>query len=211
MIHIVSGNDSAKKNKHLKMLAQDNERIYLRGDDASKDVIFNYATSANLFGDTPVVILENIIEQGGLSLGAKDLEILQDSSTTFIFLEDKFLKKDESKYKKYATILTFEEKIIKPKQSFDTFSVAESYGHRDKIGTWVLYRDAIEKGVEPEAISGILFWRIKTMILNKTKIFTLTELKNQSKNLVSLYHRAHLGKLDFTIGLEQFILSSLSK
>lgn len=211
MIYIFSGNDLAKKNKHLKTLTKDNERIYLRGDDALKDIVLNYATSTNLFGETPTIILENIIEQGIPPLDSRDLEVLKDSSTMFIFLEDKFLKKDELKYKKYATILAFEEKTEKQSRGWNTFSIAESYGHRDKIGTWILYREAIQKGIEPEAISGILFWKIKNMILNKTKVFEMNDLKNQSKNIVSLYHRAHLGQLDFTTGLEQFILSSLSR
>ena len=49
------------------------------------------------------------------------------------------------------------------------------------------------------------------MILNGTKFFSKEELKKASSELVSIYHKAHRGEYDFTISLEQFILSSLSK
>jgi hypothetical protein len=49
------------------------------------------------------------------------------------------------------------------------------------------------------------------MILNGTKVFTKDELKKRSSELVSIYHRAHGGEVDFTISLEQFILNSLNK
>jgi hypothetical protein len=49
------------------------------------------------------------------------------------------------------------------------------------------------------------------MILNCNNIFSIDNLQKQSKDIVSLYHNSHKGNSDFVIGLEQFILSSLSK
>jgi len=209
MIHILVGNDYKKRSAYIKSLIKDCQRIDL--NDASKEVLYDYATSTSLFGDSPAIFLENIITENSIDLDTNTLIILRDSPTHFIFLEDKLLKKDEAKYKKYTIIESFEIKTLKKIPEFNTFAIADSYGKKDKINTWVLYREAIEKGIEPEAISGVIFWKIKTMILNKTKIFNLNDLKNQSKNIVSLYHRAHKGECDFVIGLEQFILTSLSK
>lgn len=211
MIHIVSGNNSLKKTSYIKSLTKGRERVDLRASDVSREALLEHASTASLFGDLPIVFIEGLIGGGEVALDTKDVSLLCESSTTFVFLEDKLLKKDETKYKKYAKIENFEEKSVKKAQPFDTFRIAELYGRKDKIGSWVLYREAIEKGVEPEAISGIIFWKIKTMILNNTKTFSNADLKNQSKEIVSLYHRAHRGECDFVIGLEQFILSSLSR
>ena len=93
---------------------------------------------------------------------------------------------------------------------FNIFGITDAFAKHDKVMTWVLYRRGIEGGVEPEAIAGILFWKIKTMILSGNYLFDKDELKRQSSRIVSIYHKAHRGESDFSIGLEQFILSSLS-
>jgi DNA polymerase III delta subunit len=210
MIYILSGNDTSKRTPYVNTLTKNRQRIDLRLGEASLSTLIDYARNTSLFGDTPIICIESMIGQGDVSFDIKTLEVLKDSPTTFIFLEDKLLKKDETRYKKYATIESFENKTAKKIAEFNTFAIADLYGRRDKIGSWVLYREAIEHGVEPEAISGILFWKIKTMILTKNKTFGITALKNQSRDIVSLYHRAHRGESDFVIGLEQFILSSLA-
>ncbi len=140
-----------------------------------------------------------------------DLTFFKDSKTIFIFLEDKLLASEQKKYIKYAQVEKFEEKKIIQVPKVNTFAIADAFARHDKIGTWMLYREAIEAGTSPEAISGILFWKIKTMILEGTKTFSINNLKNQSSAIVSLYHRAHRGESDFTLGLEQFILTTLSK
>jgi hypothetical protein len=140
-----------------------------------------------------------------------DLSSLKNSPNNLIFIEDKLPASDIKKYKKYAIIEDFSSPTTKTAPKVNVFGIADAFSRRDKIGTWVLYREAVGEGVPPEEISGIIFWKIKTMMLSGSKIFSLSELKKRSSNLVSLYHKAHKGECDFTIGLEEFILSSLSK
>jgi hypothetical protein len=211
MIYILFGNDTKKINSYLKKLTENKETIYLSQAIASKETINEYAQNISLFGESPIIIIENLLSKSEFSLSPKELSSLKDSPTIFILLEDKLLVADERKYKKYATIEKIETKEIKKAPKINTFAIADAFGQGNKIETWFLYRQAIEAGVEPEAISGIIFWKIKSMILNGNKIFSLFELQKQSKNIVSLYHESHRGDRDFVIGLEQFILSSLSK
>jgi len=209
MIYILSGNDTKKKNAYLKKLCNGDLPIFVSPTDVSKAMLFDYAQSTTLFGIHPTIVVENIIEEEILDFSPEDLSSLKESQTTFVFIEDKLLMPDVKKYKKYTTIEDFSsttKKIIKK-----NFDIAEAFSRKDKIGTWILYRKAISLGAVPEEISGIIFWKIKTMLLYGTKFFSPDELKNKSSELVSIYHRAHKGDCDFTIGLEQFILSSLSK
>ena len=207
MIYIFFGNDSKKINSQIKKITEKKEIIIT----ISKEIINEYAENVSLFGDHPVLLVENILNKIGSLFSTSELSLLKDSPTIFIFKEDKFLSVDEKKYKKYATIEKFEIKELKKIPPINTFSIADAFAKRDKIEAWVLYRKAIESGIEPEAISGILFWKIKTMILNGNKVFSIDELQKQSKNIVSLYHNSHKGSSDFVVGLEQFILLSLSK
>ncbi|HEY5588638.1 MAG TPA: hypothetical protein VIK86_06750 [Candidatus Paceibacterota bacterium] len=211
MIYILLGNDIKKKNAYLKKLYKDDQLISVLDGTITKEILFDQAHSLSLFGGSPVVIVENVIKEGDIILSPSDLLILKDSATVFVFLEEKLLALDSKKYKKYSTIEEFNEQIVKQAPKMKVFDIAEAFSRKDKIGSWILYREAVLAGVSPEEISGIIFWKIKTMLLSGTKFFTPEELKIKSSGLVSIYHKSHRGECDFVIGLEQFILSSLSK
>lgn len=207
MIYILAGNDNKGKSAFTKSLIKGHDSFPLQGSEVSIESLHNYAGGVSLFGDTVVVILDNVLSSGDITLLDEDFKKLKDSQTIFIFLEDKLLVSNEKKYKKYAEIKRFEDKKVAASPKFNTFVIADAFGRHDKVEAWIAYREAIESGIDPEPISGILFWKIKTMQLANPR----PEFKKQSGELVSLYHRAHRGECDFVIGLEQFILSSLSK
>lgn len=211
MIYILSGKDIEKRNEYIKNLLKGKDLIRLNHNQISRDVLIEYAESVSLFGDSPNILVDNLISQGVIKLSAKDLAILKDSKSTFIFTEDSIKVVDAKKYKNYANIEFFEEKKTPQPLKFNTFAIADSFARRDKVNTWVLYCESIEKGIEPEAISGMLFWKIKTLLLKGSPAFSKEELKRNSSEIVSLYHKAHLGECDFVIGIEQFILNALSK
>ncbi len=211
MIYILSGNDFKKRKAYLDKLAEGRNVTRLFASDVSSSAIMSLAQDENLFGEKSIAIIDGAFKEAEIDFSKDELATLKNSETIFTFLEDKLLAATEKKYTKLATIEKFEEKKIITAPKPNTFAIANSFGNRDKIGTWVLYLEAVESGAEPEAISGMLFWKIKNMLIAGSKNFTEAELKNQSKKIVSLYHDAHLGELDFTIGLEQFILSNLNK
>lgn len=211
MIYILSGNDTKKKNAYLKKLYKNGQPIFIPQSDVSKGILFEYAETVSLFGESPIVITEGVIKGGDISLSTDDLLFLNNSKTVFVFLEEKLLATDSKKYKKHSIIEDFNIEAVKQSPKVNVFGIADAFSRRDKIGTWTLYREAVSMGVAPEEISGIIFWKIKTMILNGTKSFDINDLKMMSSELVALYHSAHHGDCDFTVGLEQFILSSLDK
>lgn len=211
MIYILSGNDTKKKNAYLKKLAKNDQPVFISEKNVSKQIIFDYANSVSLFGGSPVIVTENILKNSEITISREELDNLKDSKTIFVFLEEKLLVPEIKKLKKYAIIEDFNITVLNKKPKMNTFSIAEAFSRRNKIETWILYREAIALGTAPEEISGIIFWKIKMMLLNGTKFFSVDELKNNSSHLVDIYHKAHKGELDFTIGLEQFILSSLNK
>jgi DNA polymerase III delta subunit len=211
MIYILSGNDTKKKSACLKKLYKSDQPVFVPEANATKEMLLGYAMERSLFGESMTVVFENILKKEDISLSPDELSKLKDSKTVVVFLEEKLLAIDSKKYIKYATIEDFSTQIVKQAPKMNMFSIADAFARRDKINTWILYRDAVALGAQPEEISGIIFWKIKNMVLNGTKSFSQDELKNQSSELVSLYHKAHRGESDFVIGLEQFILSTLSK
>ncbi len=210
MIHILVGGDIKNKSIFMKELTSGRESFFLRGEEINKDQIINYCYSVDLFSGSPVIIGENILGENNISFTTKELSLMQASGTIFVFNEDKLLKTIQDKYKKYGSIKIFEDKKIISKEKFNIFSLTDSFAKKDKVGTWVLYNKSLEDGVEPEAIAGVLFWKIKSLLLSSSNTFTKNELKQQSSRIITLYHKAHRGEEDMTVSLEQFILSSLS-
>lgn len=211
MIYIFTGNDTKKKNAFLKKLYKDNQPIFTLDNTITKEILFEKALSLSLFGESPIVIVENLIKDENIVLSISDIKVLKESNTIFVFLEDKLLATESKKFGKYASIEDFSVQTIKQIPKIKVFDISSAFERRDKIGTWILYREAVLQGISPEEISGIIFWKIKTMLLTGTKLFSINELKNQSSEIVSIYHKSHRGEYDFNIGLEQFILSSLNK
>jgi len=211
MIYIISGNDNRKKNSYFKKIHGDESPIILNDTNTTKEVLFDYAKSVSLFGQSPIVVIENKLKNEDLDFSTKELSVLKESNTKFIFIEEKLLTGVIKKYEKFATIEEFSTDILKQTPKMNIFNIADNFSSRDKINTWVIFREAVSRGIAPEEISGIIFWKIKTMLLSGTKFFSVDELKNRSSELVSIYHKAHRGEIDFVIGLEQFILSSLNK
>ncbi len=211
MIYFLVGNDLKNKNEYIRKISGTSEYIFLTENEVSRELLINYSLGVSLFSEKSIIITDNLITKSGISLSSDDFLIFKESPTVFIFLEDKLLVAEERKFKKYAIIEKFVNKEIKTISNNDIFKIADSFAEQNKIKAWILYSQTIEKGISPESIAGILFWKIKTMILNGNKIFPLNILKKQSSKIVSLHHQAHRGETDFIIGLEQFILSSLSK
>lgn len=209
MIYIYSGNDNKNKISSIKKKFSKNEILFLSLSESTPEVVFDYVQSMNLFGISKAIVVENFLANQNLS--ASELLMLQKSDTPFIFLEDKLLAADEKKYKKYTEgIEKFEVKEIKSAPAYNVFAITDAFASKDKISAWSLYLNAIENEAQPEAISGILFWKIKTMLMTGNKNFSKENLKQMSSSLVDIYHRSHVGDMDMKIGLEQFILKSLS-
>lgn len=178
----------------------------------SEHTILSYTESSGLFDSTYIIVFDRVFEDSSkLDFLLKNIEIFNSSSNYFIFIENKVTKEVLKKIETTNSIVeNFPlEKKIKAKTA-DAFAIANAFGQKDKKNTWFLYIQHIEKGESPEAISGMLFWKIKTMISSrKVSPYTKEELIQISSDLVSVYHEARLSGFDLTISLERFILRSL--
>lgn len=187
-----------------------------------------------LFESKQIVFLDNVSEDKEIKEAILErTKDIAESPNVFVFLEGKVDKATISKMEKSAEkVQEFkfsgsEDKIKKSKEKFNTFSLADVFGRRDKKNLWVLYQEALSQNVAPEEINGVLFWQLKSMIVanksrsadesglkpyvfQKSKSFTQNyseeEMKKLSSALVSVYHDSRRGIHDFDIALERFIL-----
>lgn len=132
---------------------------------------------------------------------------------------EEFIKPEKKLNKKEALALKGEK--------IDFFEFANALGEKNKKLLWTLYQDALDEGVPSEEVHGIFFWQLKSMlsalksdnaaesglnpfVFSKAKKYAEhygeEKLKEMSKNLFEMYHRAHRGEIDFSVALEAFIL-----
>jgi|SRR3989344_1089698 len=158
---------------------------------------------------------------------------IKESENAFIFLERKIdaasLKKIEKAAQEAKKFDVASSGISQwGSKEFHVFSLADALGERDRKRLWVLLAESFMHGETPEAISGVLFWQVKSMlaaqnahsasesglkpfVYMKSKRYALAytpeELQKLSREILSLYHDSHRGIHDFETGLERFALS----
>ncbi|MFA6536444.1 MAG: hypothetical protein WC250_01925 [Candidatus Paceibacterota bacterium] len=174
-----------------------------------------------LFSNKYIVFLDSLFEDAEIKEQVlKFYKEIGASENAFIWLEGKVDKATLTKLEKVAEkVQKFESGEGKARKfglgggqavslnDFNIFDLASVLARRDRRQLWLLYREAISKDFPPEEICGILFWKLKDLLTKGNSSFEKAEIKKMAEKLVSIYHDAHRGKLDFEISLEKFVLT----
>ena len=209
--------------------------LFRLDSDSWQEAAFDeYVGGQGLFVNKYIVFLDQLFEKKEIKEYVVDrLKELKSSENIFIVLENILDKATLTKFGKNAEkVQVFgEEKEVtgKTKKSgeFNMFAITDALGARNQKRLWTLYQQAQRHDVVPEELHGILFWQVKSMLLalsakdakeaglnpfvyskakNYAKNFTESELKKTSSQLVTMYHQAHRGEVDFNAALEKFFL-----
>jgi hypothetical protein len=92
------------------------------------------------------------------------------------------------------------------KKFSEVFSVANFLANKDKKNLWISFIDLLGKGVAVEEIHGILFWKVKDLILKGTRNYSKEELSKLSSDLVEMTHKVRQGEGELEVMLEKWIL-----
>lgn len=213
-----------KKNK-------DSSYFKLNVDNWEETKLLELVGGKGLFQNRYIVVLDGLI-QNKESEGAiiNLLDELKESENIFIIIEESLTKEILKKIEKRAEkVQEFEDKKQENQKvkEFNVFTLTDALGARDKKHLWVLYQRGLLSGMAPEEIHRLFFWQVKSMLsaraskgasdsglnpfvykksLGFSKNFTKAELNQMSADLVSIYHDARRGIIDFDIALERFVL-----
>jgi len=179
-------------------------------DNFSEERVREYIESQGLFSNKYIVFLDRLCEKKEIK--ESFLEVIKDiseSENIFIVLEGKLDKatatKIEKKSEKYINF-TLEEVPDKP--VYNAFALADAFGRRDKKNAWMLYRKAIDEGEAPEALHGMIFWKVKILILSGYSAgWTRGDLQKTMNDLVVIYHESRRGKHELETAMESWLLS----
>lgn len=218
MIYFYYGDDTDMRKQAIEELVKDvgrdTQTLVAQFDETNwvPHAILSYSESGGLFDTTYIVVIDRVFDdKEKFQFVVQNLELFADSKNHFIFSETKAIKEVLKPFEKAGA--TIEKFVVDAKPAArgpSPFLLADAFGKKDKKTAWTLYTKAILAGESPEAIAGMMFWKIKSMLSSgRTSPFEKAELLDCSRSLVSIYHRARSEGSDLSVGLEQFILKSL--
>ncbi len=175
MIHVIVGTVSGKQT------------------DISLEELLAQATTPALFGAQTFMFTGALTGESGEEV-LEILDTLKDSPHTFVFEEEKLLKKQTDALAK-ANVKIKEVKAKKQEWKFDQFGIAMALQARDKKRLWLGLMQAFRAGEKAEAVAGLMAWKARQM-----------KDADLSRKLTFMYHDSHRGVGDLELLLERFTL-----
>lgn len=194
---------------------------------------FNEALSgAGLFAPKNIVVLDSLVShKDSQDFILENIGDIGSSEHVCIIIEGKLtkelLKKIEKKAEKVSEYNLPEGASDNKKRMPETFAFAEAVAMGDKKKAWMVYQHLMQDGLAAEEIHGVLWWQFKSIKLasqfGDAKTAGLNPYVYQKSRgllrnwegqrldamlgrLISVYHHAHRGELDFKAELELLCL-----
>ena len=214
MLYVFYGTDTAQAGEKARSLVEslrakrpDAAYEKIDGDSWDVSVLQSHLGGQGLFSNKYIVFIDRVTENKNAKEElAEHVPAMQESPNIFILYEGKVLTELKKALEKHAEkIVVVDEKKTAGGSSFfgrgsgdgpNIFALADAVGKRDAVRAWALYRQAVDGGIESEAIIGMLFWKAKSL-----------EDKALAKKLVTLYHDGHRGLCDLELGIEKLVLT----
>ncbi len=173
-------------------------------------VLEGYVAGQGLFENKYIILFDRLCEDKNIKESfLSNIKGISESQNIFIILEGKLDKVSIGKIgKKAEKTQEFLAAEKAKKEESNVFALADAVGKRDKKNAWMLYRKAIDKGEAPEALHGMMFWKVKTMLLGGYfGTYTSAELYELADRLITVYHDSRRGVHELETGVEELILS----
>ncbi|MFA6520093.1 MAG: hypothetical protein WCT44_00625 [Candidatus Paceibacterota bacterium] len=214
MIYLFSGDDAKTKianyERFFKSLPKEVEILTISRNNFDKVQIESFYSGESLFSAKSAIIFEGALErQETRDFILEKLELMGESNNHFIFIEGKLNKPIIDAFKKARAEINVFELPKEKKEKYDNFLVANAFANKDKLNTWIYFRQAMDVGVGMEEIIGVLFWKIKDMILKKNfSKFSEDQLKAFAAKIPYLLPEARKEGRDAEAAFEQFLLEA---
>jgi len=167
----------------------------LKWEEMSTEELGGLASTQALFGGTSTYVLVGAINSERGEEFLELAEVLAGSPHTFLFEEEKLLKKETEVLTKAGAKIEVVKETAKKEWKFDQFGVAAALGNRDKKKLWLGLMASFAAGEKAEQVAGLLAWKARAM-----------KDANLSRELTFLYHDSHRGAGDLELLLERFAL-----
>ena len=214
MLYLFAGDDAKNKIKayesFIKSVPEGAETFFISHNDFDKREMERFYSGGGLFFSKCAAMYENVLEREEIrDFVLSKLTQMGDSENTLVFLEGKLNKPIIDAFKKARADINIFELPKEKKEKFNNFLLANAFGDRDKLNLWIYFRQAMNKGVGMEELVGVLFWKIKDIILKKNfSKFSEAELQGYASRISYLLPEARKQGKDAEAAFEQFLLES---
>lgn len=214
MLYLFSGDDAKNKianyEKFIKSLPPQTETFFINRNNFDKNEIESLYSGAGLFFSKCVVVFQGILErEENRDFILEKLILMGGSNNIFVFLESKLNKIILDAFKKGRAELNVFELPKEKKEKYDNFLVANAFADKNKLYTWIYFRQAMDVGVGMEEIIGVLFWKIKDLILKKNfSKFKEEQLQDFVSKIPFLLPEARKNGIEAEAAFEQFLLEA---
>jgi hypothetical protein len=169
------------------------------------DLLTLASQSSDLFSQGTVVLLFDVFAKLEDDI-QNELKQLQSSKTLFVFLETE-VKSKLDKLEKAGVEVLISPKSKQLIKKDNPFAIANALGLRDRMNTWIILHDLLSHGESGEAVSGIMFWKIKALLLeNSFRKYSKEELEDMVLELPKIIHTGRREGEDLSVSLESFVL-----
>jgi DNA polymerase III delta subunit len=235
MYYFLYGKNNKEARKKLKSLVETLHKkrpgaeIFRMHDENWNEAQFDELLVAQgLFDQKYIVVLDSLFDEAVAKERILDrASDMKESENVFLVIEESVDKKALDKISKHAEKVQEFEGGVEKEERFNTFGLADAFGRRDKKNLWVGYLQALEQGISPEEISGVLFWQMKNIIIaQKTKSakesklspfvdskargfaknFTAEELSVYARSIVEATQAVRQGEGEMEVLLERVVL-----
>lgn len=212
MIYLFTGDDAKNKlrsyEKFMATTSKGIETFFISRNDFNKAQIESLYSGAGLFFSKSITTFSDILEnEETREFILEKLNLMGDSLNDFVFLESKLTKPVLDAFKKARAEINVFELPKEKKEKFNNFLLANAFGQKDKLNLWIYFRQAMDLGVGMEELIGVLFWKVKDMILKKDfSKFKENQLKDFASKISYLLPEARSSGKDAEASFERFLL-----
>ncbi len=214
MIYLFTGDDATKRleayEKFLTSSRKGAEIFFINKNEFNPIQLESLYSGSGLFFSKSVAVFKNILEfETARNFVLERAQDMNDSPNLFIFLEGKLNKPVLDVFNKAGAKVYIFELPKEKKEKFNNFLLATAFEDKDKLKLWMHYREAVDLGVGLEELIGVLFWKMKDMILKKNfRKFSRVQLEMISSKLSYLLPQSRKQGDDAEIAFERFLLEA---
>lgn len=130
--------------------------------DHTLEEVQSFLEQQPLFSDSTLVVLDGV-----LTHYPKLLETLPTAIPDTYVVEEHLAKEVLQQLTKQGVVVHSCKPPVTKKETADVFAFTSWYEKKKKREAWVALTEAIEKGAAPEALHGLLFWKVKDLFQKK--------------------------------------------
>jgi len=182
----------------LRITDEDEEEISL------KDIL----ESKGLFHPRRVVLFDKVLSNKVIREDIfKHLKEMKESEHIFFIYEEKISAAHEKKLSQYAEKIEKSDRKETEKKKENVFALANALGSGKRSDVWIEYRKALLSGAAPEALHGMIFWKVKDMLVKGISGSREDEYREMLSMLAEMPHKTRRDGVELEYALERFILS----